>query len=80
MILLHFQLNGKRSIQIIGGKISLKTEMTAFRAIHRKGGGQDLGTLGTSKLCRVYYPPDVSSMKYCCLGVFRKEYFRLVTR
>ena len=27
----------------------------------------------------VYYPPEVSSMKYCCLGVFRKEYFRLVT-
>ena len=27
----------------------------------------------------LYYPPEVSSMKYCCLGVFRKEYFRLVT-
>ena len=26
----------------------------------------------------IYYPPEVSSMKYCCLGVFRKEYFRLV--
>ena len=26
-----------------------------------------------------YYPPEVSSMKYCCLGVFSKEYFRLVT-
>ena len=26
-----------------------------------------------------YYPPEVRSMKYCCLGVFRKEYFRLVT-
>ena len=26
-----------------------------------------------------YYPPEVSSMKYCCLGVFTKEYFRLVT-
>ena len=28
----------------------------------------------------IYYPPEVSSMKYCCLGVFRKEYFRLVTK
>ena len=28
-------------------------------------------------LCH-YYPPKVSSMKYCCLGVIRKEYFRLV--
>ena len=27
----------------------------------------------------IYYPLEVSSMKYCCLGVFRKEYFRLVT-
>ena len=27
----------------------------------------------------LYYPPEVSSMKYSCLGVFRKEYFRLVT-
>ena len=26
-----------------------------------------------------YYPPEESSMKYCCLGVFRTEYFRLVT-
>ena len=22
----------------------------------------------------IYYPPDVSSMKYCCLGVFRRQY------
>ena len=28
----------------------------------------------------IYYPPEVSSMKYCCLGVFRKEYFRLVSK
>ena len=27
----------------------------------------------------IYYPPEVSSVKYCCLGVFRKEYFRLIT-
>ena len=27
----------------------------------------------------LYYPPEVSSMKYCCLGVFRKEYVRLAT-
>ena len=27
-----------------------------------------------------YYPLEVNSMKYCCLGVFRKEYFRLVTK
>ena len=27
----------------------------------------------------IYYPPEVSSMKYCCLGIFRKEYFRCVT-
>ena len=25
----------------------------------------------------IYYPPEVSSLKYYCLGVFRKEYFRL---
>ena len=24
----------------------------------------------------VYYSPEVNSMKYCWLGVFRKEYFR----
>ena len=28
----------------------------------------------------IYYPPEVSSMKYCCLGVFMKEYFRLVIK
>ena len=28
----------------------------------------------------IYYPPEVSSMKYCCLGVFRKEYSRLLTK
>ena len=27
-----------------------------------------------------YYPPEVSSMKHCHLGVFRKEYFRLVNK
>ena len=27
-----------------------------------------------------HYPPEVSSMKYCCWGVLRKEYLRLVTR
>ena len=27
-----------------------------------------------------YYPPEVSSMKHCCFGVFRKEYFRLMTK
>ena len=27
----------------------------------------------------VYYPPEVGSMKYCCLGVFTMEYFRLVS-
>ena len=26
-----------------------------------------------------YYPTEASIMKYCCLGVFRKEYFRLIT-
>ena len=28
----------------------------------------------------LYYPPEVSSIKYCHLGVFRKEYFRLITK
>ena len=28
----------------------------------------------------LYYHPEVSSMKYCCLGVFRKEYGRHVTK
>ena len=28
----------------------------------------------------INYPHEVSSMKYCCLGVFRKGYFRLVTK
>ena len=27
-----------------------------------------------------YYPPEVRSMKYCCLRVCRKEYVRLVTK
>ena len=26
------------------------------------------------ELTGIYYPQDVSSMKFCCLGVFRKEY------
>ena len=29
---------------------------------------------------RNYYLPEVSSMKYCCLGLFRKEYSRLFTK
>ena len=28
----------------------------------------------------IYYPPELSSIRYCCLGVFRKEYLRLVTK
>ena len=28
----------------------------------------------------IYYPPEVGSMKYCCLGVLEKEYFMLVTK
>ena len=28
----------------------------------------------------ICYPPEVSSMKYCHLGIFRKEYFRLLTK
>ena len=44
-----------------------------------KGGfGQGRGS--TRGSFRYHYPPDVSSMKYCCLGVFRKEYFRLITK
>ena len=31
------------------------------------------------RLFCIYYPPEVSSMKYCCLGVIGKEYFRLAT-
>ena len=27
----------------------------------------------------VYYPPEVRRGKYCHLGVFRKEYFRIIT-
>ena len=34
----------------------------------------------TIKVHAVNYPPEVRSMKYCCLGVFRKEYFRLLTK
>ena len=29
---------------------------------------------------KFYYPPEVSSMKYYRFGVFRKEYFRLITK
>ena len=36
-------------------------------------------TLGEAEN-KIYYPPEVSSMKYCSLGVFRKEYFRLITK
>ena len=35
---------------------------------------------GDLEISPIYYPLEVSSMKYCCLGVFRKEYFRLCTR
>ena len=28
----------------------------------------------------IYYPPEVCSMMYCRLGVFREEYVRLVTK
>ena len=27
-----------------------------------------------------YYQPEVSIMKYCCLGLFSKEYFKVVTK
>ena len=29
---------------------------------------------------QIYYHPEVSSIKYCYLGIFRKEYFRLITK
>ena len=29
---------------------------------------------------RFYYPLEVSSIEYCCFRVFRKEYFRLITK
>ena len=38
------------------------------------------GVRGSSNGNGFYYPPEVSSMKYCCLGVFRKEYFRLLIK
>ena len=41
--------------------------------------GMTTYTSKPNQLSNIYYPPEVSSMKYCCLGVFRKEYFRLVT-
>ena len=31
------------------------------------------GHMGTD-ITNIYYPLEVSSMKYCCLGVLRKEY------
>ena len=37
-----------------------------------------MGVVGLSLL--FYYPLEVISMKYGCLGVFRKEYFMLVTK
>ena len=36
--------------------------------------------LPCNDLLAFYYPTEVSSMTYCCLGVFRKEYFRLNTK
>ena len=48
------------------------------------GGGGTLpmksGTHSQHTTASIYYPPEVSSMKYCCLGVFRKESFRLLTK
>ena len=34
--------------------------------------------IAVDQLIDVYYPQEVSSMTFCCLGVFRKEYFKLV--
>ena len=36
-------------------------------------------TLLVTRCTEIDYPPEVSSMKYCCLGVFREEYFRLTS-
>ena len=38
-----------------------------------------LHTLG-AVIVMFYYPPEEGSMKYCCLGVFQKEYFRPTTK
>ena len=52
------------------------------RGLHRTGQHteqrQHQGQLEVGIL--IYYPPEVSSMKYCCWGVFRKEYFQFVTK
>ena len=36
---------------------------------------QGLRDIETYVKCKFTYPLEVSIMKYCCLGVFRKEYF-----
>ena len=36
--------------------------------------------LTSNKTPEYFWLPEVSRMKYCCLGVFRKEYFRHVTK
>ena len=37
----------------------------------------DRRVAGAGSVTKIYYPLEVSSTKYYCLGVFRKEYFRL---
>ena len=45
---------------------------------HMPTGWHSIPLISKSDQC--YYPPEVGSMKYCHLGVLRKEYFRLVTK
>ena len=58
--------------------------LTCFKEINKHGGHMGINLqefLIALQVCLLfYYPPEVISMKYCSLGVFRKEYFMLITK
>ena len=58
----------------------LEEEVQVSRDVNLTGPSGTTAQQMVKHLLFVYHPPKVSSMKYCRLGVFRKEYFRLVTK
>ena len=51
----------------------MKTIMATIELLRGKRGAANLNIREITSLPLIYYPPEVSNMKYCCLGVLRKN-------